>query len=229
MTRSRGGGRVAIALPLALLLMLAPGRAAAEPSDRTLLFTGMALAPADYLLGVAIHEGSHAIAAKAAGATVTEIHLFPPGVDPKVHKFRFGWTYVQGLTGRTAHVVFYLAPKLTDLALFGGFAALVYTDGWPSNRYGQLALTVFATGLWVDFAKDVLLFAPQNDVSRALHTWCMTGWRQLPARLVYGSVAAGLAVVVWHGYERTFDRTLGEPAAGAPATALIVPVITGAF
>ena len=41
--------------------------------------------------------------------------------------------------------------------LLGGFAALVFTSAWPSNKYGELALTVGATGLWVDFAKDVVV------------------------------------------------------------------------
>ena len=207
----------------AALVAARPARA--EPSDRALVLTGLALAPPTYLAGVSLHEGSHALAGYLAGGTVDVLHLFPPGRDPTTHTFRFGWTYVHGLRTRNAKVAFYLAPKVTDAALLGGFAALVGTGAWPHNRYGQLALTVFATGLWVDFAKDVVLFAPTNDVSRVFDLWCMTGWRQLPARLVYAGMAVGLGLIVARGYERTFDRST---PAQAPVT-LIVPLTMTAF
>jgi hypothetical protein len=105
--------------------------------------------------------------------------------------------------------------------LLGGFAALVFTGAWPHNRYGQLALTVFATGLWIDFSKDVVLFSPTNDVVKVFDLWCMTGWRQLPARLVYAGLVVGLGFIVARGYERTFDRTPDtSPTAIAPLAIL---------
>ena len=208
---------VVIALVLAVAI---PARA--EPSDRAVVITGLALAPADYLLGVTIHEGSHALMAKLVGAEVTKVHLFPPGIDPVVHKFRFGWTYVRGRMTKPERILFYIAPKITDGLLLGGFAALVFTDAWPSNRYAEVALTVFGTGLWVDFAKDVVLFNKHNDVSKVFHQWCMYGWKQLPARLVYGGLAVGAGLIVAHAYVRTFD----DPAVAA---ARIVPVLGTRF
>jgi hypothetical protein len=201
--------------------VVAAAPAHAEPSDRTIFFTGLALAPPDYLLGVALHEGSHALAAKLVGAKVTEMHLFPPGRDPKGN-FRFGWTYVVGLTGKGNRIFFYTAPKITDLVLLGGFAALVFTDAWPSNRYAQVALTVFATGLWVDYSKDLLAFKKTNDVVKVLDLWCMRGWKQLPARLVYAATVVGLGFVVGRGFQRTFD----DPD---PAAARVLPVYAQPF
>ena len=160
-----------------LVLTCCVATAHAEPSDRDLVYAGLALAPPTYLLGVTLHEGSHALGATLVGATVDELHVFPPGRDPHIHKFRFGWTYVHGLRSRTDKALFYVAPKITDTLLLGGFAALVFTDAWPRNRYGQLALTVLATGLWVDFSKDLILFASSNDVPKVLNLWCMTGWK----------------------------------------------------
>lgn len=210
------------ALLAGLGIALAASRAGAEPSNERLVYTGLALAPPTYLVGVALHEGSHALAAKLVGAEVLDVHLFPPGRDPKANKFRFGWTYVRGLRGKDERIFFYVAPKLTDAALLGGFAALVLTDAWPSNRYGQLALTVFATGLWVDFSKDVLAFSRHNDVVKVFDQWCMTGWKQVAPRLLYAGAAIGLGAIVAHGYRRTFD--------GDDATAMrIVPVLTGRF
>jgi hypothetical protein len=214
--------RTAALAAVALAAATAPARA--EPSDRALVLTGIALAPPTYLVGVSLHEGSHALAAVLVGATVDQLHLFPPGRDPSTGTFRFGWTYVRGLRSRGDKIAFYLAPKVTDAALLGGFAALVFTGAWPHNRYGQLALTVFATGLWVDFAKDVVLFSPTNDVVKVFDLWCMTGWRQLPARLVYAGLAVGLGLVVAHGYQRTFDRSTTTPP-----PAMLLPIAATRF
>ena len=210
--------------PIAVVIagMLIARAARADPSDRTLVVTGLALAPPTYLLGVSLHEGSHALAAELVGASVDSLHLFPPGRDPSTNTFRFGWTYVHGLRSRGDQVAFYIAPKITDAVLLGGFAALVFTDAWPHNRYGQLGLTVLATGWWIDFSKDVVLFARTNDVVKVFDLSCMTSWRQLPARLVYAAVSVGLGLIVTHGYERTFDRP-------ATATPLLLSLVATTF
>ncbi len=204
------------ALLAAVSAVLWTGPARAEPSDQRLVLTGLALAPPTYVLGVALHEGSHALAAVMVGARVEKLHLFPPGRDPGTKTFRFGWTYVRGLRTRRARIAFYLAPKVMDVALLGGFAALVLTDAWPRNRYGQLGLTVLATGLWIDFAKDVLLFSRTNDVVKVFDLWCMKGWRQVPARLVYAGMVVGLGALVARGYQRTFDRAPTESTVALP-------------
>ncbi|HTR50015.1 MAG TPA: hypothetical protein VMJ10_04855 [Kofleriaceae bacterium] len=208
---------------LALALGLALGKTAhADPSNTTLVYVGLGMAPVDYLAGVSLHEGSHGLAAWLVGADVEDVHVFPPGIDPHVHRFRFGWTYVRGLHGDGDKTFFYLAPKISDLALLGGFAALVYTSAWPSNRYGQLALTVVGTGLWVDFAKDVVPLGRGDDVSIALQVAGISGWHELGVRLLYAAADVGLAFVVAHGYERTFDR--------APtSTALTLPLFAKQF
>jgi hypothetical protein len=201
--------------------MLLATTATAEPSDKRLFYTGLAMAPPTYVLGVTLHEGSHAVAAKLVGADVIDFHVFPPGRDPR-GIWRFGWTYVKNLKTKGDRIFFYLAPKITDVALLGGFAALVFTDAWPQNRYGQLALTVFATGLWVDYAKDVISFRKSNDVVKVFDLWCMRGWKQVPARLVYAATIVGLGFVVARGFERTFD----DPAVTG---ARIVPLVGTAF
>jgi hypothetical protein len=208
------------ALVVAAALLLVTRTAAAEPDNGDLVLAGLAMAPPTYFIGVTLHEGSHALAATMVGADVTEVRLFPPGFDPKVHKFRFGWTYVQGLRGRGEKIFFYLAPKITDGLLLGGFAALILTNTWPDNRYAQLALTVGATGLWVDFSKDVVLFSPHNDVVKAFHGWCMTGVKQIPARLVYGALVVASGYVVARGYQKTF---------GEQERVMAVPLLTASF
>jgi hypothetical protein len=201
------------------LAFATPG--AAQPDTSTLVYVGMAMAPVDYIAGTALHEGSHALAAKLVGADVDELHVFPPGIDPKANVFRFGWTYVHGLHTKADRLTFLIAPKITDTLLLGGFTALAFTSAWPGNKYAQLALTVAATGLWVDFAKDVVLFRPQNDVSKLFELWCIRGWRQVPARLLYAAMDVGLGYVVLHGYERLFDRRDPNP--------VVIPLVTSAF
>jgi hypothetical protein len=210
---------------LVVIAVLVARTAQADPSDRTLVLTGLAMAPPTYLLGVSLHEGSHALAAALVGASVDTLHLFPPGRDPSTNTFRFGWTYVHGLRSRGDKVAFYVAPKVTDAVLLGGFAALVFTDAWPHDRYGQLALTVLATGWWVDFAKDVVLFGKTNDVVKVFDLWCMTGWRQVPARLVYAGAIVGLGAIVARGYQRTFDRA----APAMTTTPLLLPLVATMF
>ena len=206
-----------------VILALLARVAGAEPSNSTLVYVGLAMAPPTYVAGVSLHEGTHALAAKLVGADVEDLHLFPPGVDPHTGTFRFGWTYVHGLSSRGERAFFYVAPKITDTVLLGGFAALVLTGAWPHNRYGQLALTVGATGLWIDFAKDVVLFSPQNDIVHFFDQLCLTGWRQVPARLVYAGVAGGLAYFVVRGYEKTFSQPT------VTATPVVLPILSSAF
>lgn len=210
--------RAAIVL---LLLLTAPVQA--EPSDKRLVVTGLLMAPPTYFLGVTLHEGSHALMAKLLGAKVLEVRLFPPGRDPKVGAFRFGWTYVSGLKTKNDRLLFFIAPKITDAILLGGFAALVFTDAWPENKYGSLALTVFGTGLWVDFAKDVIAFRKTNDVVKVFDLWCFRGWRQIPARLVYGVAVVGLGLVVAKAYQHTFED---DDPMTAPR---ILPIASRAF
>ena len=208
------------ALIVAAIVLFAARDAAAEPDDQDLVLVGLAMAPPTYLIGVTLHEGSHALAAELLGGDVTEVRLFPPGIDPRAKKFRFGWVYAQGLTDKSDKLWFYLAPKITDSLLLGGFAALVLTNTWPDNRYAQLALTVGATGLWIDFSKDVVLFSRHNDVVKAFRLWCMTGWKQLPARLVYAALVAGSGYVVARGYQKTF---------GEQTQATAIPLLTARF
>lgn len=202
------------------LLVLAARPAGAEPDDRDLVLAGLAMAPPTYLVGVTLHEGSHALAAKLVGGEVTEVRLFPPGRDPSAKKFRFGWVYARGLRTKSDRIFFYLAPKITDAMLLGGFAALVLTNTWPDNRYASLALTVGATGLWVDFSKDLVLFSKHNDVVKALHLWCMTGWKQVPARVAYAALVAGAGYVVARGYQKTF---------GDRETVMTLPLVSARF
>lgn len=198
------------------LLVAAPAAADDHPTDRQLVGVGLALALPDYMLGVALHEGSHAIAAELVGGDTTDVHLWP-GRNPYNGAFQFGWTRVRNVTGRGSRMFFLMAPRITDALLLGGYAAL-RAAGEPDNDWAQLALQVFATGLVVDFAKDALLWNPHNDVIRF---YALLGldreWKRLPLRLVHAAISSGLGYLVWTGWRDLFaENNKGADSMSAP-------------
>jgi hypothetical protein len=221
--RPRSAALAAAIAGALIALAPSPRPAAAEPSTGALVGVGLALSLPTYAIGVSLHEGSHALAAKLVGAQVLSISVLP-GRD-STGAFHFGLTRVRGLSSPAEKHFFYLAPKLTDTLLLAGFSGLVLTDAWPENRYGQLALTVFATGLWVDFTKDVISFSPANDIVKVMTlAGLKTEWQRLPVRLGYAAISAALAYSVVRGYQRTFDD---EPSSSAPR--LLLPVLSARF
>ncbi len=207
-------------LACAYALLGTPVRA--EPSDSELVWVGVGLALPTYALGVTLHEGSHALAAKLVGAEVLSLSVLP-GRDAQTGAFHFGLTRVRGLESRGEKLFFYLAPKLTDTLLLTSTAGLTLTGAWPDSRLAQLTLTVLATGFWVDFAKDVISFSPYNDVVKAMTlVGLRTEWQRLPARVGYAALVAGWGYLVVRAYRRTFD----DPAPSAGPAAFILPVWT---
>jgi len=211
------------ALSLAALAMLS-APAAAEPSDRALVYAGLGMALPDYVLGVTLHEGSHAVAAWMVGAEVTELHLYP-GRNPYNGAFQFGWTRVRGLHGEGAKIFFLGAPKITDTLFLGAWASLYVTDSMPDNRWGHLTIQVLATGFWVDFAKDALVFGRHNDVNRIYTMLGLdTELKKLPARALHAAVSVGMAYYLYLGWRDLFAEN-NE----ATSTTLVAPVFSGAF
>jgi hypothetical protein len=209
------------------LAQAAPARAE-RPDTGHLVLAGLAMAPPVYALGVTLHEGSHALAALALGLEVTSIRLYP-GVHPRNGHFYFGWVDVRGMSTRAERIVFLAAPKLTDLVLLGGYAALVLTDTLPTSRYGQLALTTTATGLWIDFSRDIVAWWPHNDTVRVYgQLGARSELGKLPFRLLHAGLAALASVAIVKGYQGVFADDEGDDGGAEPAT-LSVPLWSSAF
>ncbi|MCL4225561.1 MAG: hypothetical protein KJZ91_13950 [Myxococcales bacterium] len=222
--RARAAAALA-ALAAAATVAAAPRAAAAEPpSDRRLVVVGLGLALPTYALGTVLHEGSHVVAAELVGGDTLTFRPWP-GRDPLTGAFQLGLTRVRGLRTDRARFWFFMAPKVTDVVLLGGWLALHESSAYPSGAYGQLVLTVLATGLWVDFAKDTLAFSRHNDLVKSMSILGLrTEWQRLPARLVMGAASAGLGYLVWRGHRRLFALN-DEP--GAPPR--VLPLGTWAF
>lgn len=206
---------------ITLAIALAGSAARAEPETGELVAAGLAMAPPTFFIGTFLHEGSHALTAWTAGAEVTTFHPWP-GWHPASDVFYFGWVDYSGRMTRAERALFLIAPKLTNVILFAGYTALVATETLPENDYAELALAVFATGLWVDFTKDVFAFRPQNDIVRVYSLAGLDSeWSRLPLRLAHAGLSVAAGFVLWHAYDRVFERdTAGE---------VIVPLTIGAF
>ena len=219
---------VAIAATLALAVAVGapcPAAADAAPADTRLVVVGLTLALPTWALGTVVHEGSHVVAAELVGADTVSFRPWPAR-DPRTGAFQFGLTRVRGLRTDREKLFFYMAPKLTDLAMLGGYLAMYETDAYPDGAYGQLVLTVLATGFWVDFTKDVFVFSPHNDLVKSTNILGLKNeWTRLPVRLGFAAASAGLGYVVLRGYDRMFALN-DEATAGVP---VVLPLASGRF
>lgn len=229
----RGAGQRR-SLVLVVLLVLAAGAAEARaeddedrPSSSRLVLAGVGMALPTYALGVTIHEGTHAIVARAFGRTLTRVQLLP-GFHPQTGRFQFGYVQYRGHLPRGQRTFFLLAPKLVDAVMLGGYATLVATDTLPRNHYGQLALAVLATGFWVDFSKDIVAFWRPHDINMALDRNGFEGfWDKLPWYLLHASLAVAGSFAIVEGYQQVFADD--DRGAGATTLAPILPVLVGRF
>jgi hypothetical protein len=214
---------------LAILLVLAARPAAADqrPETENLIWAGLGFAVPTYFIGVAAHEGSHALAAKLAGGEVTELHVLP-GV--RHGRFYFGYVRTRGLATPGARAFFLVAPKLVDLAVLGAYSAAVLSDHTPDNHYARLGVTVLATGFWVDFSKDIPAFWSHSDVVKLYDlAGATTELRRLPLRLVHLGLSATAGAVLWIGYRDVFDDDDGDEGSAAGDSALLLPLAVGSF
>lgn len=195
-----------------------------EPSDTRLVLVGLGLAVPTWALGTVVHEGSHVVAAELVGGCLVSFRPWPAR-DPNTKAFQFGLTRVKGLRTSGDRLFFYMAPKITDLAMLGGYIAMYETGAYPDGAYGQLVLTVLATGFWVDFTKDVFVFSRHNDLVKSMSLVGLKNeWTRLPARVGFAAVSAGLGYYVLKGYDRMFS--LNDEAGAVP---LIMPLARGTF
>ena len=211
--------RIAVALAVALAAGAPRPALADRPSDGRLVAAGLGIAVPTYVLGTVAHEGSHALAARLLGLEVMSFRLYP-GIHPRNGNFYFAWVDVRGDRTRAQRTTFLVAPKITDAVLLAGYAALVYTDTVPDNRYGRLALAVVATGFWIDLSRDAISWWSHNDTVRIYSAYGLRSeWHRLPFRLVHAGLAVAAALPIARGYRGVFAD---EPVA-------MVPLMSGVF
>ncbi len=213
--------RLAASVAIACLFATAQAHADTRPRTRNLVLAGMGMGVPTYALGVAMHEGSHALMAKVIGARVTDYSLIP-GLHPRTKAFYFGYVSVRGLKTNKQRALFLVAPKLTDSLMLGGFAALYATDVLPSDAYANTAVLVLATGFWVDFSKDILSFSDRNDTIKIYNMLGLDSeLKRLPARLVHLALSVTMGASIYYGYRDLFAR---DVKGASTASAIVLPI-----
>ena len=211
---------------VALLASASPARAD-EPSDQRIVGVGLAMALPTWFLGTVVHEGGHVVAAELVGGDTIQFRPWP-GRAPVTGAFQLGLTRVRGVRGDGPRLFFFMAPKITDLVMLGGYVALFESSAYPDGAYGQLVLTVLATAFWVDFAKDTVVFSPHNDLVKSMNILGLrTEWQRLPVRLGFAAASVGLGYLVWRGHDRLF--AVNDPPGSPRTSPLVLPVLTRVF
>jgi hypothetical protein len=151
--------------------------------------------PADYLLAVVRHEGSHALVAMAFGAEVAEFHLWPPrGVN-------LSWITI-GFR-RVPHPA---AVPLQAAAPYGVAVALIAASLWVAGRLpsGFVRANVLVAGVvfpCAELATNVLAFwLGPNDFYYAL------GTQGLVARVLVTAAAAVVGLAAARGATACLQR-----------------------
>lgn len=119
-----------------------------------LVLFAVGLAPLEFFVSTAIHEGAH-----AAGIILFK-NATLEGYKPWPHKtpsgnFVFGATYWNGNLTPTENAIVTAAPMFADTAILGAYSALTATGAVPKNKFARLGLWVFAAGHWVDMANHL--------------------------------------------------------------------------
>ena len=118
-----------------------------------------------YLLGCALHEGSHAIVGQAVGITVTNLELTP-------HIGKEGFTYCRVIfnpnTGNSnSKMLMFAAPTIVDLVAMTAYGSAIASGGtttWPLPL--RSLAVVFGSVILVDFTNATLSPRPQSDLRK---------------------------------------------------------------
>jgi hypothetical protein len=154
---------------------------------------GLGLAPVEFFISTALHEGSHALAIEAVGGKVTDFQPYPHQHEGM--PFRFGDVHWEGNVSQSEQALTTVAPMLLDTAVIGTYGGLVLGNALPQNRFAKMGMFVFAAGHWVDLANHIIARNELTD-TRKIERYFQTehGLTQAQSRLaVRGSQALVLA------------------------------------
>lgn len=196
-----------------------------EPSSLQILIEGALLALPEYLLGVGIHEGSHALAVLAYDGEVTDISILPTRYQGRLV---FGLTQYRGEFTRFENAVISYAPKFADLAIIGAYSAMLRTDHYPKNKHLQLLVVVLATGAWVDLARDAFSTNSHNDTVEVYNTYGLdTEVERLPYRALQVGVSVVAGYEVSRGIRKLFRKSKRQKKRKTPGRVVITPAYVG--
>ncbi|MEW6055648.1 MAG: M50 family metallopeptidase [Bdellovibrionota bacterium] len=195
------------------------------PNPVEILAKGAILSVPAYFLGVAWHEGSHALMVILNGGTVEEFNILPHKYNGSV---RFGSVIYRGEFSRAQTALITIMPKITDALILGAYSALLETDAYPSDKNVQLVLVALAAAAWVDFSRDVFATNPTEDIVEVYDLMGLTSeGSRLPFRMVHGLLALGGAIELGRGIYRLFRSEEEYRSLEIPAEVRISPKYVG--
>ncbi|HLE01098.1 MAG TPA: hypothetical protein VJB59_12615 [Bdellovibrionota bacterium] len=176
-----------------------------SPSALKLIGAAALIAPAEYFLTAALHEGSHVLAVKTFGGKVQNFEI-TPSKDGEGYVI-FSKTEYTGDFSKAQLAITDIAPKISDILIVGSYAALQESESIPQNKYAQVAAAMVATGAWVDFSKDIIFVGSQNDLTKFMsRLGAQDGSERFSYKLGYGALALAGGLEIGKGWHRVFQK-----------------------
>jgi hypothetical protein len=137
-----------------------------QGKDWHYILGGVAMAPFALVLGTTIHEGSHALAAKAYGAEITEFRVIPFYDEERKRSYfgRTGYNYGDKEVSDSDRAWVSSAPMFTDAALISVCSGLAFSGTLPKNKWAKTGLTVFCLLPTIDFINHIRATSEYADL-----------------------------------------------------------------
>ena len=143
-----------------------------DPNAWKYLIGGVAMAPGAFILGTAIHEGTHCLTAEALpGIRCDELIIFP-SYDKEYHQFYFGRTIFGWDEDEPAEYENYaksvMTPMLVNASLISTYSALAFADKLPKNKWAKTTMLVLGATQVLDMANHARNFGAYSDSSKVV-------------------------------------------------------------
>ena len=143
-----------------------------DPNAWKYVLGGVAMAPGAFVLGTAIHEGTHCLTAEALPGIRCDELIILPFYDEEYDYFYFGYTKFGWDEDATAEYENYAksiaTPMLVNASLISTYSALAFADKLPKNKWAKTAMLVLGATQVVDMANHARNFGAYSDSSKVV-------------------------------------------------------------
>ena len=132
--------------------------------------TGVTLSPGIFILGTAIHEGSHCLAAELQDFDCVEVRVIPYK-DEENDYFYFGSMRYRdplGVYTPQKDAVVTVAPMLTNMGLISAYSSLAFSNNLPKNKWAKTATFLLGATQVVDLMNHFRNTHPYSDSGKLI-------------------------------------------------------------
>ena len=145
-----------------------------DPNSWKYLTAGVASAPLAFFLGVAVHEGSHCIAANLVESTYCMDVRLIPYTDEETGYFYFGsmrYGFHDENTPPTPNenALITAAPMLVNMSFISAYSTLAFTNKLPKNKWAKTGMLVLAASQVVDLGNHIGNKHPFSDSGKLIN------------------------------------------------------------